>query len=98
MLQTFLGPGVFQKGLQMYLKKHAYGSTFTEDLWAALEEASGRPVGKMMNNWTKIMGFPLVSVDETISNGSRALILKQTKFCADGNTPETSAIWMIPIR
>lgn len=37
-----------------------YKNTFTEDLWAALEEASNKPVGAVMSTWTKQMGFPVV--------------------------------------
>lgn len=39
-----------------------YKNTFTEDLWAALEEASYKPVGAVMSTWTKQMGFPVVQV------------------------------------
>lgn len=39
-----------------------YKNTFTEDLWAALEEASNKPVGAVMSTWTKQMGFPVVQV------------------------------------
>lgn len=39
-----------------------YKNTFTEDLWAALEEASNKPVGAVMSTWTKQMGFPVVEV------------------------------------
>jgi hypothetical protein len=39
-----------------------YKNTFTEDLWAALEEASNKPVGAVMSTWTKQMGFPMVQV------------------------------------
>ncbi len=35
----------------------------TEDLWASLEEASKKPVAKVMNGWTKQMGYPVLTVD-----------------------------------
>lgn len=43
-------------------KTFQYKNTFTEDLWAALEEASNKPVGAVMSTWTKQMGFPVVEV------------------------------------
>jgi puromycin-sensitive aminopeptidase len=52
----------FRKGMNSYLNKFAYKNTFTEDLWASLEEASGKPVGKVMTTWTKQMGFPVIKV------------------------------------
>src|SRR5262249_50032851 len=41
MLERYLGEEVFRRGVRLYLDRHAYGSTETEDLWKALGEASG---------------------------------------------------------
>lgn len=48
--------------MNLYLNRHQYKNTFTEDLWGALEEASGKPIGKIMKTWTKQMGFPVLKV------------------------------------
>lgn len=40
MIHDYLGQEVFEKGLQIYLKRHAYNNTQTSDLWEALREAS----------------------------------------------------------
>lgn len=66
MLYNYLGEDTFRKGLQSYIKKHAYSNTETQDLWNALSEASGQNVGEIMSTWTKQMGFPLVIVDGTL--------------------------------
>ncbi len=76
MLWKYLGEKDFQKGLQHYLKKHAYGNAETEDLWNALEKVSGKPVAKVMANWTSKSGHPLVRVQVT---GDR-LKLTQSRF------------------
>ncbi|KAF4524826.1 hypothetical protein B566_EDAN013986 [Ephemera danica] len=34
----------FRQGMQLYLTRHQFGNAETEDLWAALEESSGKPV------------------------------------------------------
>ncbi len=60
MLNSYLGSSTFQTGLRYYLKKHAYGNTDTDDLWAALQEASEKPVKAFMDSWTSQPGFPLV--------------------------------------
>ncbi|MDP2649641.1 MAG: M1 family metallopeptidase [bacterium] len=100
MLATFLGEKVFQKGLQMYLKKHQYSNAKTIDLWRALEKASGKNVKKIMENWTGKPGYPLVNVSEK----NNKLKLTQTRFfssplsakeinpSADGKT-----LWSIPL-
>ena len=48
--------------MNVYLTKHKYQNTFTEDLWGALGEASGKPIEKIMSTWTKQMGFPVLKV------------------------------------
>ena len=53
--------------MNVYLKKHEYKNTFTEDLWAALGEASGKPVQEIMSTWTKQMGFPVLKVGKRLS-------------------------------
>ncbi len=63
MLNNYLGNDVFKTGLRYYLKKHAYGSTTTKDLWAALEEVSHKPVSQFMDAWTTLSGFPIVSAN-----------------------------------
>ena len=35
----------------------------SEDLWAALEETSKKPVTTVMNTWTKQMGYPVLTVE-----------------------------------
>jgi len=48
--------------MNVYLNRHKYKNTFTEDLWAALAETSGKPVQEIMSTWTKQMGFPVLKV------------------------------------
>ncbi len=62
MLEQYLGEDVFCRGITRYLKAHEYGNTETADLWAALEEESGEPVGEIMDTWILQGGYPKVSV------------------------------------
>lgn len=56
MLEAYLGPKVFQKGLQNYIQKHLYSNARTDDLWAALDATSGKDVTQMMALWTRKIG------------------------------------------
>src|SRR3989338_2968670 len=78
MLWRYLGEKDFQKGLQHYLKRHAYGNAETEDLWKALEEVSGKSVGKIMANWTSKAGHPVINVK--IKNQKSKIELRQSRF------------------
>jgi puromycin-sensitive aminopeptidase len=62
MLEQHIGPEVFRDGVRTYLKAHAYANTVTNDLWDALEDASGAPVRDVMNTFILQGGHPLVSL------------------------------------
>ncbi|QDS67523.1 hypothetical protein FKW77_002279 [Venturia effusa] len=78
MVSKYLGEDVFMEGIRRYLKKHAYGNTQTGDLWAALSDASGKDVAKIMDIWTKKVGYPVVTVTEDAKNSS--IHVKQNRF------------------
>src|SRR3989338_2676344 len=98
MLWKYLGEKDFQKGLQHYLKRHAYGNAQTEDLWKALEEVSGKPVGKFMKNWTSKAGHPVINVK--IKNQKSKIELRQSRFFSSPiskRQTEDDTIWAIPL-
>jgi aminopeptidase 2 len=76
MISKYLGEDVFMEGIRRYLKKHAFGNTQTSDLWAALADASGKDVEKVMDIWTKKVGFPVITVTE----GTDSIHVKQNRF------------------
>lgn len=78
MISKYIGEETFLEGIRRYLKKHAYGNTQTEDLWAALSDASGKDVQQVMQIWTKNVGYPVVTVTEDES--SSKIHVKQNRF------------------
>ena len=101
MLEQFLGPETFQKGLQRYLSVHQYGNARTEDLWSALEAASGQPVTSIMDTWTKQMGYPVIRVDSRRRAAHLDLVLSQERFVYDrllGDSEQEPQVWRIPVR
>lgn len=70
--------------MNLYLTRHQYSNTFTEDLWAALEEASSKPIKTIMPTWTEQVGFPVITVESSTQEGnSRKLVLTQAKFSCE---------------
>ena len=76
MISQYLGEDVFMAGIRRYIKKHAYGNTRTEDLWAALSEESGKDISKVASIWTKKVGYPVVTVTESADGNSDQLVLR----------------------
>jgi puromycin-sensitive aminopeptidase len=90
MLEQFLGEAAFRTGVSTYLERHAHGNTETADLWAALEEASGHPVGEIMHDWIFQGGFPEVLVEG--EPGNYRVAQHQFRYLAEGNRE-----WRIPL-
>lgn len=92
MLATYLGAENFRKGLHEYLQKHAYGNAKTKDLWAALEHASGKPVRRVMETWTKHGGYPVVTL---VREGKRIRLSQKRYFSSKKLSSPTR--WAVPM-
>ena len=93
MLENYLGETSFRGGIRSYLKKHVYSSTTTADLWAALEESSGKAVRALAAGWTEQPGFPVVTVEEV---AGPAVLIAQERFTLGQENPEP-LFWAVPI-
>ncbi len=91
MIEAYIGEGAFREGIRRYLSAHAYSNANGDDLWAALEDASGKPVKKIMSSWVRQPGYPVV----TASLRDGKLILRQERFLLSSNSER--ATWPIPI-
>jgi aminopeptidase 2 len=89
MIADYVGRENFIEGVRVYLKKHAYANTKTSDLWDALSFVSRKDVGKVMETWTKHVGYPFVSVTEE----DMTITVTQHRFLQDGTcNPEDDNI------
>ncbi|MBI3889484.1 M1 family metallopeptidase [Candidatus Saccharibacteria bacterium] len=92
MIQNYIGSEAFQTGLKAYFEQHAYKNTVGNDLWEALEKASGKPVASIMNTWISQPGFPVV----TLTRNDTEVTLTQEQFFV-GPHAESTRHWPIPL-
>ncbi len=102
MLEDFLGEETFRQGIHQYLKSHQYGNARTEDLWASLEQVSGKPITAIMNTWVKQAGYPVLTVEESTDANFRGpvLSLTQSRFLYDrlmNPEDDDDSRWHVPI-
>lgn len=95
MMASYLGVEIFVKGIQWYLKKHAYGNTTSKDLWDALSHVSGKDVGAIMEKWTKYIGYPVVDVRENEDAGT--ITVTQHRFLQDGSSNPADDTLIYPL-
>ncbi len=98
MLEGAVGADAFRAGVRSYMAKYQYGNTVTDQLWAEVSTAAGRPVKPMMDSFTRQGGVPLIRVSEPVcKDGGTTLSLTQDRFGLDApsKTPQT---WIVPVR
>ncbi len=95
MMEAYLGPATFQRGLHSYFVSNSYASSTATDLWRALSAASHQDVAKIAHVWIGEPGFPVVAVGATCRDGRRTLSLTQHRYASFADT--SSTVWAIPL-
>ena len=99
MVEGYVGPALFRKGVNAYLAKYAYGNTTAPDFWNAITAAAKKPADKVMSSFVMQAGVPLVSVSASCSNGNTRVGVSQTRYfrkraLLDAGSKE---LWQIPV-
>jgi aminopeptidase N len=100
MIESWLGEDQFREGMRRYIKKHEWGNATAADLYAALSEASGRDVGKVMNSFTDQTGVPVVSAACRAGEGAdgvATLQLRQEEYRTLDRKGKSDKLWQIPV-
>jgi aminopeptidase N len=97
MIETYLGPDAFRDGMRRYMAAHAYSNTTTADFWAAMEQASGKPVAKIAAGFTEQPGIPLVTTHVACKGGKTVATLTQGRF-AIHDPHAKPPTWQVPVR
>ncbi len=99
MVEAYVGPEIFQKGVNAYLQKHAYANAAGENFWSQITETSGKPVDKIMKSFTEQPGAPLVTVQSACHGDKTEVLLKQEPYVADAQKMAAGSdrIWPVPM-
>jgi aminopeptidase N len=100
MLEGYAGSDVWQKGIQTYVKAHAYRNTRTDDLWKAVEAAGATGLTQMAHDFTLQPGVPLIRVGAaTCQGGVTHATLTQDEYSADRKPGSFQPLsWHVPVR
>ncbi|UPT61652.1 MAG: M1 family metallopeptidase [Hyphomonadaceae bacterium JAD_PAG50586_4] len=98
MLEAYVGEEDFRTGVRNYLNSRLYGNARTEDLWTAVQAASGQPVLEIARSFTTQPGFPLVRANspDCVHTRGNTIGLRQERFAAD-ETARTNERWTLPV-
>lgn len=97
MFETWMGPERFRKGVQRYLKAHAWGNATSDDFLAALAAEGAPEVAKSFATFLDQPGVPVVSVALTCAGGKGKLALSQRRYVPLGSPVSGEQLWQVPV-
>src|SRR5438552_3641691 len=97
MFERFLGPDRFRDGIRAYLRAPPYGGSDTDDLLAALSQASGREITPAFQTFLDQAGIPLIEARVECSRGGAKLLLRQQRYLPLGSGAQRDRLWQIPV-
>jgi aminopeptidase N len=83
-LRSEVSDAVFWRGIRAYLAGHARGVVETRDLQRAVEDVSGRGLGRFFEQWVMKPGHPEMDVEIAWDKGVLTVMAKQTQPTSDG--------------
>ncbi|HEV2039659.1 MAG TPA: M1 family aminopeptidase, partial [Casimicrobiaceae bacterium] len=96
MLELWVGPDAFRRGLTAYLTSQKYSNATAGDLWHHMSYASGQDVSAVAATWTDQQGFPVVQVRTECKEGKTRVTLAQSRFTT-APTKSSAQVWKIPV-
>lgn len=94
MIEAYVGEEAFRQGVRDYIGSHRYGNARTEELWSAIQAASGQPVLDIARSFTGQPGFPVLEATSNTSDAS--VTLRQRRFAMD-DASRTDELWAVPV-
>jgi aminopeptidase N len=98
MLEAYVGPDAFRKGIASYLATYAYSNAAGEDFWGEMTRVTGRPIDRIMRSFVEQAGAPVVSVRTQCTGAGMETTLAQGRFVGSpGGDPASGQSWTTPV-
>jgi aminopeptidase N len=99
MVEGFVGPEAFRKGIAAYLKKYAYSNAAGEDFWSEMARVTGQPLDRIFKGYIEQAGVPLISVQTKCTGANTEITLRQERFSGSPKpaAAPSSELWALPV-
>jgi aminopeptidase N len=102
MIEWYVTPEAFRKGVNAYLQAHAYGNATASDFWNAIAASTGKPVDQVMPTFVNQPGAPLVTVSAPTCDAAKkvtSVTLTQQRFALDPRQQASASAerWQVPV-
>ena len=98
MIEAYVGPEAFRKGVSSYLSKYSLSNAAGEDFWTEVTRVTEQPVNRIMKSFVEQPGAPMLSVTTQCVAGNTEVSLKQQRFVGSpGSAPAAAQSWTLPV-
>ena len=97
MMEGWLGPDVFRRGVQRYLRENAWKNARSDDLFKALEYVSTQRIGELARGFLDQPGVPDVLVNWTCGGSGGRIDLSESEWRPLGSSAEPRRNWTLPV-
>ena len=80
MIEAYVGPELFSRGVSSYLNKYALGNAAGEDFWTEMTRVTEKPINRVMKSFVEQPGAPLLTVKTRCVAGSTEVSIAQSRF------------------
>lgn len=95
MFESYLGEEPFRDGVRLHVERHPHGVAASDELFAALAEASGQPaVVEAFRGFVERPGVPMIAV--SLSEDGQVMDLAQSRYRPLGATYAVESSWKTP--
>jgi aminopeptidase N len=95
MIESYLGPENFRKGVHRYLEAHMFANATAEDFWNAETASSGKPVNKIMPTFIQQPGEPLLTFAEP--QAGKVTVTQRRFYLNSKLHSPAQQTWTIPV-
>jgi aminopeptidase N len=98
MIEAWLGPDTFRRGVQRYIKDNAWKNARANDLFGALDFVSAQKVGDLASGFLDHPGVPSVALSWSCGGkeGSR-VELRESEWRPLGGGGDPARAWTVPV-
>jgi aminopeptidase N len=97
MIESFLGPDVFRRGVQHYISENAWKNASAADLFAAIDYVSAEHVGPLADAFLEHSGVPDVFVSWKCKGDGARVELRESEWRPLGDARDRPRTWTLPM-
>jgi aminopeptidase N len=96
MIESYVGPDSFRKGVASYIAKYAYRNAAGEDFWSEMARVTGRPIDRMIRSFVDQEGAPLLTIRQSCVGKSSDVGVALSRLLAVPDRSSEPRTWTLP--